>query len=109
MHYYTLKTVAGELGIMVANGSGQLHAPLPREGCPSCDEARCANHCDGSQGADENNTETEEDAHERATYNAALDMLESLVLAHACAGINVESADYLTGVNTALEAFANNQ
>lgn len=108
MHYFQLNTVAGLLGITVTKHGGQLHPALPRDCCPSCGEPMCANHCDGSQGADESNTETEEDAHERAQYNAGLNMLESLVLAHACAGVKVESGEYLNGVNTALEAFANN-
>ena len=41
-------------------------------------------------------------------YNAALDGIESLVLAHACAGVNVNSDKYRTGIETALEAIANN-
>jgi len=108
MRYLQLNTVAGLLGITVTKHGGTLHPALPRDCCPSCGEPLCANHCDGSQGADESNHETEEEAVERANYNRALDMLEALVLAHACAGIDVESGGYINGVNTALEALANN-
>jgi hypothetical protein len=38
-------------------------------------------------------------------YNAAIDSLEALVLAHACAG--VESPAYVEGIETAVEAIAN--
>ena len=40
-------------------------------------------------------------------YNAAIDGLESLILAHACAGMDVESPAYIEGVETAVEAIAN--
>lgn len=38
----------------------------------------------------------------------ALDALEALILAHACAGMDVKSEAYLSGVNTALETIDNN-
>jgi hypothetical protein len=40
-------------------------------------------------------------------YNAAIDGLESLILAHACAGIDVNSAAYLEGIETAVDSAAN--
>ena len=40
-------------------------------------------------------------------YNAAIDGLESLILAHACAGVDVESPAYVEGVEVAVEAIAN--
>ena len=40
-------------------------------------------------------------------YNAAIDGLESLILAHACAGVEVESPSYVEGVETAVEAITN--
>jgi len=42
-----------------------------------------------------------------SAYDGAIDAIESLVLAHACAGIDVEDPRYLEGVNTALEAIDN--
>jgi len=41
-------------------------------------------------------------------YNAAIDGLESVILAHACAGIDVTTSAYLEGVETAVEAITNN-
>lgn len=40
------------------------------------------------------------------SYNAAIDGIESLVLAHACAGIDVSSKKYIEGLQTALDAVA---
>jgi len=40
-------------------------------------------------------------------YNAAIDGVESLILAHACAGIDVESPAYIEGIETAVDAIAN--
>ena len=40
-------------------------------------------------------------------YNAAIDGLKSLILAHACSGVDVESPAYVQGVETAVEAIAN--
>lgn len=41
-------------------------------------------------------------------WEAAMDAIESIILAHACAGVAVDSEQYVDGVNTALEACANN-
>ena len=40
-------------------------------------------------------------------FNAAIDGLESLILAHACAGVNVQSPAYVEGIETAVDAIAN--
>lgn len=52
----------------------------------------------------------EDEAEFQATerYNAAMDAIESIILAHACAGIDIESQAYLEGIKTAVEACANN-
>lgn len=41
-------------------------------------------------------------------YNLAMDGIESMILAHAVAGVDVESPAYLEGIETAVEACANN-
>ena len=38
---------------------------------------------------------------------AALDAVESVILGHACAGVDVESLAYQAGIEAALEAIAN--
>jgi len=48
---------------------------------------------------------SEEDTnHDR--YEAAVDALESVVLAHACAGIDIQAPAYVEGVETAIAAIA---
>jgi hypothetical protein len=41
-------------------------------------------------------------------YRAAMDAIESLILAHACAGLDVASPAYVEGIETAVEACCNN-
>ena len=54
-------------------------------------------------------TESDADfeAEYRQDYNSAIDGLESLVLAHACAGIDVQDAHYVAGIGAALDAISN--
>ena len=47
------------------------------------------------------------EAEYRQDYNSAIDGLESLILAHACAGIDVQDARYVAGIGAALEAISN--
>lgn len=41
-------------------------------------------------------------------FNAAMDAVESMVLAHACAGIDVTDPRYVEGLRTCIDACANN-
>jgi hypothetical protein len=41
-------------------------------------------------------------------YNSAIDGIESLILAHACAGVDVTAKAYVEGLETALDALGNN-
>jgi hypothetical protein len=76
-----------------------------KEPCPSC-----GLDCPG--GSDpELCPESKQDLIEfcrRIEYNAAIDGLESLILAHYCAGIDVEKPSYVEGIQTVLDAFGNN-
>jgi hypothetical protein len=49
----------------------------------------------------------EEEIESKMKYNAAVDGLESLILGHACAGINIESIFYIEGIETAAQAIGN--
>ncbi len=40
-------------------------------------------------------------------YDHAIDGIESLLLAHACAGVDVQSPKYIEGLERALESLAN--
>jgi len=41
-------------------------------------------------------------------YNGALDAIESIILAHAVAGIDIASPAYVEGIETAIDAIVNN-
>jgi len=41
-------------------------------------------------------------------FNAAMDGLESIILAHACSGVDVTTPEYLEGIETAVMSCANN-
>ena len=47
------------------------------------------------------------DTEQEAKYNAAIDGLESLILAHALASVDVTSRDYKYGIEVALDAISN--
>lgn len=74
-----------------------------KEPCTHCGLSDCRNHCDGSQGADE---EHERDAG-RAEFNAAVDILERTILAAACAGIDIETPAFLETIETIVDYIGN--
>jgi len=41
-------------------------------------------------------------------YNSAIDGITSMILAHAIAGVDVESPEYIEGIETAVNACADN-
>jgi hypothetical protein len=87
------------------NGNANLVSSLERLVCPSCNHANCCNDCDGAQGADENNEETEDDAIDRQRYNAAVDGIESFLLALVSRGIADSDIPKISeALQTALDA-----
>lgn len=50
----------------------------------------------------------DQDPEEAKVWNAGIDVLESLVLAHACAGVDVTSPAYIEGLEAVLDAISNN-
>jgi hypothetical protein len=49
-----------------------------------------------------------QDTLENKTFNTAVDGLESIILAHFCAGLDITSPAYLEGIETAYQALGNN-
>ncbi len=73
-----------------------------KEKCPGCDEFYCISEvCCGL-------SEDIEDKVSRNTFNSCIDAIEAVILAHACAGIDVKSPAYLEGIETAQYAISNN-
>lgn len=52
--------------------------------------------------------EDQESDEDWAAYEGAMDAVESLILAHACEGIDIASEAYVAGLRTTLEAISNN-
>jgi hypothetical protein len=52
--------------------------------------------------------QSETDAADDEVWDACVDGIESLILGHACAGVNIESQEYIEGLTTAIEAVQNN-
>ena len=73
-----------------------------KEKCPGCGDPNC--YYDACNESDE----FEDDARTRHLFNTAIDALESMILAHFGAGINVGSEEYVAGITTAYDALCNN-
>lgn len=97
------------IGLLIAGdgSAGSITSSL-KDPCPYCQLHDCYADCDGSQG-DIDELESEEDMDNRKRWNETMDVIESLVLAHACSGVEVTSEAYLTGIRTTLEALVNNE
>lgn len=95
-----------DLAITVADdGSANIISGLERAQCPDCGQADC---CFPDQHHTADYPEDEDGVVARLKYNGFLDALESILLAHAAAGLDVQAPGYLRGLETALEAAGNN-
>ncbi len=92
-------------------GGGSISSDL-KEKCPCCGHDSCnifiGEACDQSLRDNRPPAESEEEAASRIQFNAAMDGIESMILAHATAGIDVETPAYLEGIETAIDACGNN-
>lgn len=95
---YCIPTQFGRLYLTVSDGSGRLTSSLQRENCPTCDRPDCGFVTACCE---------DDDVIVRAEINGMLDAVESMVLSHAVAGIDVESEPYVKGVISALDAIGN--
>ena len=62
----------------------------------------------GSGSITSTDLKTEHNDEEDELYNAAMDGIESMILAHACAGIDINTPEYIEGIKTAVESCSNN-
>ena len=74
--------------------------------CPGCERRECIYQCDESLIGE---VESEDDIATRLKCNGAIDGILSLILAQACAGINIGSPAYLNSLQTAFDAIINNE
>lgn len=80
-------------------------SPDLHERCPGCSQVDCNFDCDAVHA---DNLELERECMLRQQYNAGIDAILSMTLAHCCAGIPVQTASYLEGIETAIDALSNN-
>jgi hypothetical protein len=94
--YGIIVTLTGDGG---AGISSELHEP-----CPCCGGFDCYRDC-----ADTTHImlEDEDDMEERLDFNKRMDAIESMVMAHACAGIDIMAPAYIEGIETAVQACGN--
>lgn len=63
---------------------------------------------DGGGAISSTHLKTEHNDPEDELYNAAMDGIESMILGHAIAGIDIESPAYIEGIEAAVNACCNN-
>ena len=92
-------------------GGGAITSDM-KETCPYCNDPNCgmdcpdfAEHC-SDRNADEQIRKYEERVRFLA-YRVATNALGSIILAHAMAGIDIESPAYIEGIETANDALIN--
>jgi len=94
-------------------GGCSIESGLEREKCPHCGSPDCCYDCDMSvaemrDGKSKLQGDPEHEVAGRLMFNGAMDGIESLVLACACAGIDVESNAFVEAVETSVQGAANN-
>jgi hypothetical protein len=85
-------------------GSGTIESDL-KEPCPGCGSPCCYFDCPAPQR--DRTAETEAEARQRLESNCRIDGIESLILAAACAGIDVTTPAFAQAIETAVEAIWN--
>ena len=97
--------------ILIDDGGGSISSDM-KETCPYCDDPNCEMDCEQFQEhcSDRDMDEQQEKQAERYEFlchRAAVDALESIILGHAIAGIDVASPAYMEGIETAQQALTN--
>lgn len=82
----TIELPCYDITLEVSEGSGVLHSGLPE-------------YIDYEK-------DGPEDIKWKEDYNHMMDAITSMILAHACAGIDVAAPAYIEGIETAVEACA---
>ncbi len=95
----------------VRYGGGNIASCL-KETCPHCQDPRCDFDCpDAGEYVSDRDMDCQNDKQEEITgnrhYNYACDAIESMVLAHAIAGVNIDTPAYIEGIESAIDGVAN--
>jgi RNA polymerase subunit RPABC4/transcription elongation factor Spt4 len=113
MQTLIIKLTGHEILLKFGNkGSAAISSDL-KELCPHCQDSECYFTCEKSQVIPDcqfseiAKEEEDEKVQSRHVWNSAMDAIESLILAHACAGINVCGKGYIKGIEQAIEGLSN--
>jgi len=90
---------------------GNIESDL-KQVCPYCNNPECEMECSGfmeemSDRDADAQKEKEQEAINFQKCRMVENAIESLILAHVMAGVNVESSEYLNGLKTACDAIVN--
>lgn len=90
---------------------GTIETSGLKEECPYCNkidcEGGCKEMCEHKGGVNlADSVIVQKNSDRRNIYNGMMDALESMILAHAVAGIDVCSSAYVEGIETAAESCA---
>lgn len=93
-------------------GGGSITSEA-KEVCEHCKDPNCDMDCpEYKEYASDRDTDiVAQKLEERTVFQKdriAIDVIESIVLAHAIAGIDIETPAYIEGIETALDALENN-
>ncbi len=105
----TLPRVEGNIVVTLPDGGhGTIESEL-KDNCPYCGHPFCLYSCDQSQ-MEESDEERDGNGtpEERIAYNERIDGIEALILAAACAGVDIDSPEFQVAVQTAVEGASNN-
>ena len=83
------------------NGSGRIETAW-HDSCPCCGDYNCYRAC-----PDYHAGETDDEIEKRKCLNWGANGIEALILAPACAGIDITTKEYYNGIITALDALDN--
>jgi len=87
------------------DGSGTLSSIGLKEACPNCGSETCHRTCPEQNEFQDSDRELEKEG--RLVYNAAIDGMESLLLALACEGVDVTGPAFGKAVLTVLDKLGN--
>ncbi len=91
--------IYGIIVVVHDDGGGSIDSDLS-EPCPCCGSFLCYGDC-------EDCTESEDDQTQRFIQNVKVEALESMIVAQACAGIDITTPAYLESIETVVDRITN--
>jgi len=97
---------------LTGDGGGSISSDV-KEVCEHCKDPECDMDCmDFGEYCSDRDMEAQQKKQEErdgfVAYNGGVDAITSMILAHAIAGIDIETPAYIEGIETAIQALGNN-